>query len=203
MTTQIIYGNPNPILEMQKTLSKISTNLTPPPHMPFPLIQQISFCCSKSGQSHLLTFTHAAFLLIAWKLIFRRGVVLWSHSKGLPFQQTCHFFFLSSYLILSFQTLNHEEILYENSLISHPLHFHNTCLPHGKPYLIKLNFIFDSSFPCCAWLCCHTHVSSSCLCFSSILPLPCSCIMSFISIMPTLNSINRFGTNMYTLYASI
>ena len=32
--------------------------------------------------------------------------------------------FSSLDLILSFQTLNHEEILYENSLISHPSHFH-------------------------------------------------------------------------------
>ena len=25
--------------------------------------------------------------------------------------------------------------------------------------LLKLNFILDSSFPCCAWLCCHTCTS--------------------------------------------
>ena len=34
-------------------------------------------------------------------------------------------------------------------------HFTNTCLPHGKPCSIKSNFISDSSFPCCAWLCCQ------------------------------------------------
>ena len=47
--------------------------------------------------------------------------------------------------------------------LSHTLHtLTNTCLPHGKPYAIKLNSILDSSFPCCAWLCCHTHVHHTC-----------------------------------------
>ena len=77
--------------------------------------------------------------------------------------------------------------------ISHTLHhFTNMCLPHGEPCSIKPNFILDSSFPCCAWLC-----------FSSILPLPCSFIMLLISTMPALDSIGRFDTNMYILYASI
>ena len=44
-----------------------------------------------------------------------------------------------------------------------------------------------------------THV----LCFSSILPPPHGCIMSLISIMPALDSIGRFNTNMYILYDSI
>ena len=47
--------------------------------------------------------------------------------------------------------------------LSHALHiFTNMCLPHGKPYAIKLNFILDSSFLCCAWLCCHTHAHHTC-----------------------------------------
>ena len=54
ITTRIVHGNPNLISEMQKTPSVISTNLTPPPHAPSPLIQQISFCSSKSGWSRLL-----------------------------------------------------------------------------------------------------------------------------------------------------
>ena len=88
--------------------------------------------------------------------------------------------------------------------LSHALHhFMNTCLPHGKPCFVKTNFILDSSFLCCAWLCCHTHALSSCSCFSSILPLPCSCIISLISTMPALDSIGKFNTNMYILYASI
>ena len=44
-----------------------------------------------------------------------------------------------------------------------------------------------------------THV----LCFSSILPPPCGCIMLLISIMLALDSIGRFDTNMYILHASI
>ena len=47
--------------------------------------------------------------------------------------------------------------------LSHTLHiFSNTCLSHGKPYAIKLNLILDSSFLCCAWLCCRTHVHHTC-----------------------------------------
>ena len=47
--------------------------------------------------------------------------------------------------------------------LSHTLyHFTNTCLPHGEPCFIKPNFIFDSSFPCCAWLCGHTHAHHTC-----------------------------------------
>ena len=79
------------------------------------------------------------------------------------------------------------------SHLSHTPHiFTNMCLPHGKPYAIKSHFILDSSFLCCAWLCCHTHAHSSCSCFSSILPPPCGCIMSSISIMPALDCIGRF-----------
>ena len=70
--------------------------------------------------------------------------------------------------------------------LSHAFHhFTNMCLPHGKPCFIKPNFILDSSFLCCAWLCCHTHAHSSFSCFSSILPLPCGCIMLLISAIVT------------------
>ena len=69
MTTQIVCGNSNPISEMWRMLSGISTILTSPSHMPSPLIQ-------KSGWSCLLRYIHTAFLSTTWKLIFRRGVVL-------------------------------------------------------------------------------------------------------------------------------
>ena len=88
--------------------------------------------------------------------------------------------------------------------LSHALHhFTNMCLPHGEPCYIKPNFILDSSFLYCAWLCCHTHAFSSCLCFFSVLPPPCSCIMLLISTMPALDSIGRFNINMYIHYASM
>ena len=99
MTTQIAHENPNQISKTQKMLSMISTNLTPPPHTPSPLIQRTSFCSSKSGQSHLLKSTCAAFLLIAWKLIFRRGVVLRSHLRDYTFNGLSQFF--TFHLILS------------------------------------------------------------------------------------------------------
>ena len=87
--------------------------------------------------------------------------------------------------------------------LSHTFHhFTNMCLPHGESCFIKPNLILDSSFPCCAWLCCHTHALPSCLCFFSILPPPCSYIMLVMSIMPALDSISRSDTNMYTLHAS-
>ena len=58
MTTQIVCGNPNLILEMQRMVSMIFIVYTPPFHMPSPLIQQISFCFSKDGQSYLLKYIH-------------------------------------------------------------------------------------------------------------------------------------------------
>ena len=129
------------------------------------------------------------------------GYVLQSHLRNYIVNGLVTFLFFD--LILSFQTSNCEEILYENSLTSCPSHFHNICLPHGKPYAIKPNFILDSSFPCYAWLCCHIHAHSSCLCFSSILPPLCSCSMFLYFDMPFSDSINRFGTNMYIPYDSI
>ena len=75
--------------------------------------------------------------------------------------------------------------------LSHALH--NTCLPHGKPYAIKPNFILDSSFLCCAWLCCHTHVYASLpFCHHHAVA---SCY-SYLD-MPFSASIDRFSTNMY------
>ena len=87
--------------------------------------------------------------------------------------------------------------------LSHALHIlTNMCLLHGKPYAFKLKLILDSSFLCCAWLCCHTHVHHT---FHASLPfchhhMVASC--SHLD-MPFLNSINKFTTNMYIIYDSI
>ena len=78
-------------------------------------------------------------------------------------------------------------------------HFTNTCLPHGEPCFIKSNFVLDSSFLCCAWLCCHTHVFFSCYASFSILPPSYGCIMLLISIMPALDKCYE----CYTCYVSI
>ena len=133
---------------------------------------------SKASKHMTFTVIHgAAHKHWARVLNFTRshGPLVMVPSQRLHFQWTCYFSPLWSYLI--FQTSICEEILHKNLLISHLSHFHNMCLPHGKPYAIKLNFILDSSFLCCAWLCCYTHVHSSCLCFSSILSPPCGCLM--------------------------
>ena len=88
--------------------------------------------------------------------------------------------------------------------LSHAFHyFTNMCLPHGKPCSIKSNFILDSSFLCCAWLCCHTHAHHTC----SMLPFHSATTMRLHHVfnlhMPTLNSIGRSDTNMYIPYDSI
>ena len=127
-------------------------------------------------------------------------ILLQSHHRDSTFNGLINFSLF--YLILSFRLQTIRRIS-TRSHLSHTLHiFTNTCLPHGKPYAIKLNFILDSSFLCSAWLCCHT-CTSHILCFSSILPPPCSYIMSLMSVMPALDSIGRSGTNMYILYDSI
>ena len=69
--------------------------------------------------------------------------------------QTCQFFTLWSNLIVS-DFAPWGDSLWNLTYLM-PLTFPNTCLSHGKPYIIKPNFILDSSFPCCAWLCCHIH----------------------------------------------
>ena len=87
----------------------------------------------------------------------RIKLLLRSHLRDYSSNRLSQFFsFTLSYLIISelrtmrrFPTRTH---------LSHTLHhFTNTCLPHGRPCSIKLNLILDSSFSCCAWLCCHTH----------------------------------------------
>ena len=69
--------------------------------------------------------------------------------------------FILSYLIVSdIQTVRRFSM---RTHLSHNLHhFTNTCLPHGEPCFIKLKLILDSSFLCCAWLCCHTHAHHTC-----------------------------------------
>ena len=53
-----------------------STTLTPRHPGPFQSHQRISYYFSKRGRSLLQVFTPSKYLLIAWKLTFREGVVL-------------------------------------------------------------------------------------------------------------------------------
>ena len=151
MTTQITCGNPSQISEMQKTLSVISTNFTPPPHMP---------CYGPTSGT--------------------------THSNGLSQ-------FFSFLFILSdrFRLWTMRRFSMRSSLISQPSPFHKYMFASWR------TLFYDSSFLCCAWLCCHTHAHHTCLCFSSILPPPHGCIMLLIPVMLALNSIGRSDTNMY------
>ena len=106
-------------------------------------------------------------------------LILQSHSKELLFNGLSQFF--TFHLILSDQfRLQTVRRFPMGTHLSHTLHhFTNTCLPHGEPCFIKSNFILDSSFPCCAWLCCHTHVPSSC--YASLPFCHCHAVASSLS----------------------
>ena len=88
--------------------------------------------------------------------------LLWSHLRDYTFNRLSQFF--SFHLILSnhFRLRTMRRFSTRTHLSRALHHFTNTCLPHGEPCFIKPNFIPDSSFPCCAWLCCHTHVHHTC-----------------------------------------
>ena len=116
-------------------------------------------------------------------------------------QQTCQFFTLWSNLIISDFTLWGDSL--QDLTYLTPFTFTNMCLPHGKPYTIKPNFILDSSFPCFAWLCCHTHAHHTC--YGSLPFYHHHAVASCFPILICLswNSINRFSTNMYIQNDSI
>ena len=70
-------------------------------------------------------------------------------------------FSLSSYLIISdFKPWG--DSLQELTYLT-PFTVSQTCVClMVNLVLLNLNFILDSSFPCCAWLCCHTHAHYTC-----------------------------------------
>ena len=121
---------------------------------PFPSHQRISYYFSKRGWSLLLVFTPNKFLLIAWKLIFREGVVL---RLGTPNISTTDLVvFLCLYLI---------RLTYNSHAV--PMLLFSF---HIMPHALLTSFI---SVQCMATL----------YFFSSILPPPCGCLMfSFVSI---------------------
>ena len=106
------------------------------------------------------------------------------HNTTHPMDLVNFSLFILSYLI------NSDFELWGDSLqeLTYLMPFHifmNTCLPHGEPCSIKnltlfLTVHFHAVHGYAATHMRITHV----LCFSSILPPPCSCIMSLISIMP-------------------
>ena len=156
----LFIGNSSHISEMYGTPSKISMILTPLPHVPFPLIQQISFCSFKSSQSHLLKFTCTASLSITWKSIFRRGRVLQSHSWWLLLNELSQFFSFH-YFIWSFQ-LQAMMGLYKYPLTSQPSAFPKHMFALCKPCSIKSNLIVTVDLHAVhGYVCCHTYAASS------------------------------------------
>ena len=111
-----------------------STTLTRQRPGPFQSHQRISYYFSKRGQSLLRLFTPSKSLLIAWKSIFREGVVLW---LGMPNSILTDLVVFLSFSYLIQLTYNSHAVSYASLSISHP------CLMH---------FSFYSS-PCSAWLC--------------------------------------------------
>ena len=98
-------------------------NLTPLPHGTSPLIQQTSFCSFKSGRSCLLKSTCAAFPLIAWKLIFRRGMLQFSSwvvlfSSSLPFVP--HLLSWGPFLMLTITIFLSWDPLHSPCMLSNP-----------------------------------------------------------------------------------
>ena len=150
MTTRIVPGSWNRISATLKKLWQTSITQTPQHPGPFPSHQRIPYYCFKRGWSLLQVFTPNKYLLIAWKSIFREGVVLRLYTPNISTMDLVVFpFFPLSYLINLWQP----RCPYVSLFISPP------CLMHSSPHLS----------PCSAWLCSPF--------FSSILPPPCGCLM--------------------------
>ena len=81
--------------------------------------------------------------------------------------------------------------------LSHALHIFTNLMPLNLTLFLTVHF--HAVHGDAATHMRTTHV----LCFSSILPPPCGCIMLLISAMPALDSISRSNTNMYIPYDSI
>ena len=98
-------------------------------------------------------------------LMRHMAFTLWmlrSHLRDYSFNRLSQFSLFHLILSDQFKLRTMRRFSMKTHLSHTLLLFTNTCLPHGKPCFIKPNFILDSSFPCCAWLCCHTHAPSSC-----------------------------------------
>ena len=151
MMTWIVPGSQNQISAMPKKLWQTSITQTPQHPGPFPFHQRTSYCYSKRGRSLLWLFTPSKYLLIAWKLIFREGVVLWLDTYNSITMDLVVFLFL--YLI---------QLTYDSHaapMLLFSFHTHASCTPHS----IHLHAVHGYVLPF----------------FSSILPLPCGCLMFY------------------------
>ena len=138
----------------------------------------------------------------SWLLLKETPSSCYDSTTGTLFFMDLSFFFS---LILSnlFRLQTIRKISIRPHLSYTLLHFTNTCLPHGKPYAIKLNLILDSLSLYCAWLCYHTHAhhmfyASLSFCHYHVV-ISCPSYLD----MPFSDSISRSNTNMYIQYDSI
>ena len=67
--------------------------------------------------------------------------------------------------------------------------------------LLKLNFILDSSFLCCAWLCCHTHAHYTCsmLLFHSATIIQLHHVINLHLCLPQTVSVDSLPTCTYSM----
>ena len=100
-----------------------SITLTPQHPGPFQSLLRISYYFSKRGQSLLQAFTPSKYPLIAWKLIFREGVVL---RLGTPYSVLTDLVVLPFFLYLIRLTYDKPRCLYASLFFSH----HAACIPH-------------------------------------------------------------------------
>ena len=111
---------------------------------------------------YMYMFVSDLLILVRAGILEINNMMLWSHPKGLYFNGLSQFFSFLPILSDHFRLWTMRRFSMRTHL-SHTLHiFTNTCLPHGKPCSIKLDLILNSSFPCCAWLYCHTHAHHTC-----------------------------------------
>ena len=126
-----------------------STTLTPQHPGPFQSHRRTSYYYSKRGQSLLQLFTPNKYLLIAWKSVFREGVEL---RLGTPNSVLTDLVVFLSFLHLI-------RLAYDSHAVSMLL-FSLHIMPHAHLTLF---------------------ISMQCMArpFSSILPLPCGCLMHY------------------------
>ena len=133
-----------------------SITLTPRHPGPFQSHRRTSYYFSKKGWSLLQVFTPSKFLLIAWKSIFREGVVLRLYTPDSILTDLVISFFFSYLIRLTYDSHAVSMLLFSFHIMHHALltsFISVQCM--AMPYF-----------------------------FSSILPPPCSCLMLYFLSIP-------------------
>ena len=151
MTTQIVPGSWNQISATQKKHWMTSITHTRLHPGLFPSHQRISYFYSKRGRGLLQAFIPSKYLLIAWKLIFREGVVLWLSTPNIISTDLVAFL---SFLYLIWLTYD------SHAVPMLPFSFH--IMPHALLTLfISVQCMAMYFFPSLPF--CHRHAVASCL----------------------------------------